>query len=281
MSITMRSATAGILALVLVGCVPKKKYDELQADLTSMRTELEGRLAERETTIAQLQTKVSSLEAEKTRLEETLKGKEARLAELQEKNASMLKDKGALAGEIENMKAALAELEARKAAADARLRDFRDLLDRFKSLIDAGTLEVKIQDGRMIVSMATDVLFASGSATLSAEGKEALTEVTQILVSIPKREYQVEGHTDDDPISTAQFPSNWYLASGRALNVVNHMLDNGMPPERISGASFGEHRPVASNEGPDGKAQNRRIEIVVVPDLSQLPGFDELQAINK
>ena len=281
MSITMRGLTAGILALALVGCVPKKKYDELQAELNSTRTELESTIAQRDASIAKLQGQVAELEAERTRLQETLQGKEKRLAELQEKNASMLKDKGALAGEIENMKAALAELEARKAAADARLRDFRDLLDRFKSLIDAGTLEVKIQDGRMIVSMATDVLFASGSATLSADGKEALTEVTQILVSIPKREYQVEGHTDDDPIATAQFPSNWYLASGRALNVVRHMLDNGMPPERISGASFGEHRPVASNEDKDGKAMNRRIEIVVIPDLSQLPGFDELQAINQ
>ncbi|MCB9668749.1 MAG: OmpA family protein [Alphaproteobacteria bacterium] len=192
----------------------------------------------------------------------------------------MLKDRGAMAAEVSDMRSALEELERRKAAADARLKEFRDLIERFRTLIDAGTLEVKIKDGRMLVAMATDVLFASGSADLSKDGKAALTEVANILSSIPDREFQVEGHTDDDPIRTAQFPSNWYLASRRALNVVQHMLDNGMPPERISGASFGEFRPVAPNDSKENKSLNRRIEIVVVPDLSQMPGYDELQALQ-
>ena len=272
---------------LVVGCVPKKQYDELQAELTSVRSTLEGQLAERDATLVSLRGELASQAAELRRLRENIAGKEQRIADLQAsqtdlqaRNAAMLKDKGALRGEIANMRAALAELEARKAATEARLRDFRDLLARFKRLIDSGTLEVKIVDGRMVVAMATDVLFASGSATLSEQGETALTEVATILASIPDREFQVEGHTDDDPIHTAQFPNNWVLASARALNVVDHMLDNGMPPERISGASFGEFRPVASNDDDEEKALNRRIEIVVVPDLSQLPGYDELQAVQ-
>jgi len=268
-----------MMAALMLGCVPKKQYLELESELAQTRTELQGQIDERDRSIASLQAEVATLQAEQRRLQEGIAGKEKLLQELRQTNAAMLSDKGALASEIEKMKAALAELEARKAAADARLSDFRNLLDRFKALIDSGTLEVKIKDGRMVVAMATDVLFASGSANLSKEGEEALTSVTEILASIPDREFQVEGHTDDDAISTAQFPSNWYLASARALNVVDHMLAVGMAPDRISGASFGEFRPVAPNDTPETKSLNRRIEIVVVPDLSQLPGYDELQAI--
>ena len=135
---------------------------------------------------------------------------------------------------------------------------------------------MKIVDGRMVVALATDVLFGSGSATLSAEGKSAVAEVAAVLASIPDRKYQVEGHTDDVPIKTAQYPSNWELASARALTVVKAMIDAGVPADRISGASFAESKPAVANATPEGRSANRRIEIVVVPDLSSLPGFDEL-----
>ena len=78
------------------------------------------------------------------------------------------------------------------------------------------------------------------------------------------------------PIATAQYPSNWELAAGRALTVMKTMIESGMPAARISAASYGDQRPVKSNDTPEGKAANRRIEIVLVPDLSGLPGFDEL-----
>ena len=101
------------------------------------------------------------------------------------------------------------------------------------------------------------------------------------LSTIPERRFQVEGHTDNVPIKTAQFPSNWELAAARALIVTKTMVEAGLPGERVSAASFGESKPAVSNDTPDGKAQNRRIEIVVVPDLSTLPGFDELQKASQ
>ena len=100
-----------------------------------------------------------------------------------------------------------------------------------------------------------------------------------MLQSIPDREYQVEGHTDDVPIATAQYPSNWELASGRALTVVRTMIEAGLGPERVSAASYGEYKPASDNDSDEGRAQNRRIEIVVVPDLSDLPGFEELEQL--
>src|SRR5581483_6441427 len=122
---------------------------------------------------------------------------------------------------------------------------------------DAGKLKVKIVDGRMVVVLATDILFASGSASLSKDGKAAITEVAQVLASIPNRNFQVEGHTDNVPIATAQFPSNWELAAFRATNVVKTMIEAGMPKERISAASYSDTKPIGVNDMPEGKALNR------------------------
>ena len=149
----------------------------------------------------------------------------------------------------------------------------------FQSLIDAGKLKVEIVDGRMVVVLASDVLFASGSANLSRDGKSAIGEVAALLADIPDRKFQIEGHTDNVPIRTAVYPSNWELASARALTVLKTMLEAGMPADRISAASFGDSKPARDNETPEGKAANRRIEIVVTPDLSTLPGFEELNRV--
>ena len=102
-----------------------------------------------------------------------------------------------------------------------------------------------------------------------------------MLAEIPGRKFQVEGHTDNVGIKTAQYPSNWELAAARALTVVKTMVEAGLPADRISAASFGEFKPVKANDTNEGKAANRRIEIVVVPDLSSLPGFDELKKIGQ
>ena len=83
------------------------------------------------------------------------------------------------------------------------------------------------------------------------------------------------------PIHTEQFPSNWELASARALNVVRTLQEGGVPVGRLSAASFAENRPVDTNKTKEGKAANRRIEIVVVPDLSLLPGYEELEKLDQ
>jgi chemotaxis protein MotB len=185
-----------------------------------------------------------------------------------------------LESNITEMKAALEALTKQRAEAEHRIQEFRDLVLKLKSLTDTGKLTVRMMDGQMVVTLSSDVLFSSGSARLSKAGTEAIQEVTGLLVSVPDRKFQIEGFTDNMPIKTAQFPSNWELASTRALTVAKTMLEAGLPSERVSAASFGETHPVASNETEAGRAANRRIEIVVVPDLSALPGYDELQKIS-
>jgi chemotaxis protein MotB len=278
------AALTALTLFVAPGCIPKQKYLDLETQAAATRAELEARIAALEKELADSQANAASLDAALSKakarndaLDREISGLKKTIDDLQAEQARLLKDKAALKGSVEEMQAALKELERRKAAADRRIAQFQDMLDKFKKLIDAGTLRVKIVDGRMVVELATDILFASGSADLSDDGKKALEEVAAVLQSLPDRKYQVEGHTDNVPIKTAQYPSNWELASARALTVLKTMVSGGLAADRVSAASFGESKPAASNETKEGKAANRRIEIVVVPDLSELPGFDELK----
>ncbi len=175
---------------------------------------------------------------------------------------------------------ALSDFEKRSQQADARIAEYNALLQRFQKLIDAGKLKIKIVDGRMVVELPSDILFASAQARLSREGQESIREIAAVLAEVPDRQYQVEGHTDDWPIQTARFRNNWELAAARAITVVRTMVDTGLAPERVSAAGYGDTRPVGDNETQAGRAQNRRIEIVIVPDLSALPGFNELNAMQ-
>lgn len=201
-------------------------------------------------------------------------------SKLQENLVSTVKDRGQLKTSLDEMKKAMEEMRQRQAEQKQRLQEFEDLTTRFKKLTDSGTLSIQFVDGKMVVSLGSDVLFPSGSAKLSAAGLEALKEVTNQLKAIPGKRYQVEGHTDNLRIATATFPSNWELASSRAINVTRFMIEAGMPPERVSAASFGDTSPRQSNDTAEGRAANRRIAIVVVPDLSTLPGYDELSKKN-
>ena len=175
------------------------------------------------------------------------------------------------------MQAALAESNKRKAEAEKRLAESRALLGKLRAMIDAGKLKVKIVNGRMVLALSSDVLFPSGSAELSPDGFATINEVSSVLLTIADRKFQIEGHTDNVPIRTSRFPSNWFLGSARAITIVNTMVAAGMNPSRLSAASYGEFKPVAGNDSETGRAANRRIEIVFVPDLSLLPGFDELR----
>jgi len=169
-----------------------------------------------------------------------------------------------------------AELDRQQQIAEAARQSLLELRADLQPLIDRGVLEVTVDEGRIVVGMAADVLFPSGSADLSEDGRATVTEVARALGRRTDREFQVEGHTDDVPIASPAFPSNWHLGAARAINVLQVMVKHGMPAERISAATFGEARPVGSNDGPAGRARNRRIEIVLLPDLSELPGYEAL-----
>lgn len=245
-----RNLTLALAALLLLpGCMSSSKHGKIVGDLESQLAAERGANDANQQTIKLMETKLMA----------------------------GAKDRGELQSSLDEMKKAMEEMRARQAEQRKRLQEFADLTRRFKKLKDAGTLSVKIIDGKMVVSLGSDLLFNQGSARLSKDGVQAVREVAAQLGSIPDRKFQVEGHTDNVPIATANFPSNWELASARSISVVKTMIDAGLPASRVSAASLGDTQPVQANDTPEGKAANRRVAIVVVPDLSSLPGYDELQ----
>ncbi|EPG50354.1 OmpA/MotB family protein [Leptospira kirschneri] len=179
-------------------------------------------------------------------------------------------------GEKGDLSRSLEELKRIQEESDQRIQEYKALMSTFRFLIDAGKLKIKIIDGRMVVVLSSDILFPIGSAYLSPSGTAAIKEVTTLLASLEGKRFQIEGHTDDTPTGIKGY-TNWELASSRALNVLHTMIKAGMPEVRISAASMGASRPALPNTSPENRSANRRIEIVIVPDLSNLPGMEELQ----
>ena len=268
-----RVLVPGLLVVATAACgVSTTRHRAVKNQLeacNAARTQLAARLdAEKK--------RSATLEDRNQRLTQSLEDAEITAKLADRELASALADRDRLAASRAELEAALAAARARKAEADRRLAEHRDLLSRFKLLIDAGKLEVKRVDGRMVLALPTDVLFPSGSAELSEEGHKAIVEVAAVLATIEGRRFQVEGHTDDVPIRSRRYPSNWELAAARAITVAKAMTEAGVPGGSLSAASFGEFRPTTSNATAEGREANRRIEIVLVPDLSRLPAAGEL-----
>jgi chemotaxis protein MotB len=168
--------------------------------------------------------------------------------------------------QIEEAKHAVEEAQAR-----GKLLD--DLNVKFKQMVDAGRLKVTTRHGRIVLQLHDDVLFDPGEADLKPDGKKAIAEVAATLRSVGGRRFQVAGHTDTEPLTAAtkkKFPTNWELSAARAIAVVKLLTQEGIDPGVLSAAGYGPFDPVASNATADGQAKNRRIEITLVPNVSQL-----------
>jgi chemotaxis protein MotB len=173
---------------------------------------------------------------------------------------------------LDASQAELAELRVEREEAEKRFAAMKSLTDKFRKMIDSGKLQVILRHGRMVVKLPAGILFASGSAELSKEGKDALREVAGVLRQVPDRRLMVAGHTDNVPLqSSSPFKNNFELSTARALTVAQHLVASGLPPSRLVAAGYAEHEPVRSNASEAGRQENRRIEIVLLPNLTELP----------
>ena len=135
--------------------------------------------------------------------------------------------------------------------------------------IEAGKATIERTANILSVRLGATILFDSGNAEITLEGVEVLRRVGGIVTHAGDKEIRVEGHTDNVPISgelSTKFPTNWELSTARATAVVRYLRDEaGIPPERLSATGFAEYRPVAPNFTVEGRAENRRIEIILAP----------------
>jgi chemotaxis protein MotB len=246
-----------VLALLSAGCVSSGRYDAAIAELNACKEE--G---------AKQRAAYGELEKSKADLQQRFDQTDGQLKDTTQRLGDLKAEKDKLEGD-------LTELRRQEEAERARAAIFQDLVAKLKGMIDAGQLSVYIRNGRMLVKLPDNVLFDPGRTNIKAEGQAAIAQLTTALQAIAGRKFQVAGHTDNTPIHTAKYPSNWELSTARAVVVVNFMIESGMEPQRLSAAGFADTDPVATNDTPEGKAQNRRIEIELLPNLEELPKFDE------
>lgn len=265
----MRWLTVGLVlaAAALGGCGPSQ--EDLDAERAKVR-DLQAQLQEAQQQREALNARLQDLQAQN----EELSG---RLAALGQNLEKLQGDRQSLQETLAETKKALEELRERERQAQKRLATFRNLLKQFRSMIESGQLRVRIVRNRMVVELPEGVLFDSGKAKLKDEGEAALAQVAPILTGIEGREFQIAGHTDNIPIRTRRFRSNWELSTARAVAVTGFLIEQGMPADRLSAAGYADTEPVASNETDEGRAKNRRIEIVLVPALEELPDLSSLQ----
>ncbi len=247
-----RITTVLLLAFILSGCVSSRKYDAALEELSTTRQSL----GEANSEIEQAKQKL-------TLLRRQLDAASGELFDLQIKRQDLQQ-------ELKESNLQVAMLEDLEAETKRRNEIYAQFVARLQDMIDAGQLSVTIKNGRIVIELPDKILFDSGRARLNAAGRQALTEVAGILTQFQDRRFQVEGHTDDKPISSAIYPSNWELSAARALAVVHLLVEAGLSPENISAAGFGEFHPKADNETAEGRQLNRRIEIVMLPNLDIL-----------
>ncbi|ACY19166.1 OmpA/MotB family protein [Haliangium ochraceum] len=249
-------AAAGLACVVAAGCgVKKEVHQKCLDELTATQARLDLAEQERDANaqeVASLQTELS----ERAEMSDETRRRMAKLTD-----------------DMQATEQELLELRAQQQKAEERLKAFRQLYDRFQALVDTGKLQVDFRNGQMVLKLPSEVLFPSGRAKLSDKGQEALSEVLNILMEFKDRRFLVAGHTDAVKIRGGRFKDNWDLSTARAVSVVDYMVEAGFDPNNLGAAGYGEFDPVAPNDTAENRALNRRIEIILVPDLSELPNL--------
>ncbi|MFP4198019.1 MAG: flagellar motor protein MotB, partial [Halanaerobium sp.] len=146
--------------------------------------------------------------------------------------------------------------------------NIQEIMRELDNYIESNGLgeRVNVENKRkgLVISLTGEILYELGRADIRDEGREVLTMISDILIDIPN-DIMIEGHTDNLPIRTDEFPSNWELSTARAVNVIEFLIEErDFDPARLSAAGYSEYRPVADNDNADGRAENRRVEVVVL-----------------
>jgi chemotaxis protein MotB len=208
--------------------------DKAVSDKEELDRILKARSDNLSQTISELRRKVADLDAENMKL--------------QAENASLAK--------------------AREEQVQKVSSSYESLLEKMKSEISQGQVAISERKGKLTVTMVDSILFDAGKAEVKKGGIEILGKVVSILKDMSDKSIRIEGHTDTMQISRAsaqRYPTNWELSAARAVNVARFLQDQGIDPGNLSAVAYGEWKPVATNDTAEGKAKNRRIEIILVP----------------
>lgn len=278
----MRKIHVGIAVLaagfIASGCVSSSRFEKMEAgkneeivalqqqkaDLEQQRSELvqqKSALEKQGNELAQqksrLELQKSALEQQKSGLEQQKSSLEKQSAELEQQNAATRQQVAAL----EQQKAALL------AASQLRQQQYDALVQGLAMEVEKGQLQVRQYQNMLAVDLAEQIFFDSGRAALKSEGKVVLKKVGEALKGYENKVIRVVGHTDNVPIARilqGTFATNWELSVARATTVVRFLQETGIPPQRMVASGRSEYDPVATNDTPEGRQKNRRIEIMLI-----------------
>jgi len=209
-------------------------------------------------------------------------------SELDEKNRTVALENERLKEHVSYLTGRLEEEVAKvsreKEEEMARVRATHDeMLKTMQKEVEQGQVKITQLADRLSLNIVDKILFPSGEDQISEQGKEVLKRVGAVLKQARDKTIRIEGHTDNVPIAKplkTRFPSNWELSTARATNVVRFLQDEaGIEPASLEAVGRGEHQPIASNKAPQGRSQNRRIEIILFPRL-RTPGKDQPAAVK-
>ena len=230
----------------------KAKEDTLSRNIVNLRDQ-----------ITDLEKKNSLLKAENNDL--------SRNVEILQKDVNTFEHQNvALQKKIDVLQSKTKELERQKKEEVLAMRGtYENLLENMKSEIEKGKITITQLRGKLKVNMLDEILFDSGETTINPQGIEVLKRVGSILLNVKDKAINIEGHTDNVPIGaelSKKYPTNWELSVARATIVARYLQEkSNINPILLSATGFGEYKPVATNETEEGRAKNRRIEIVLIP----------------
>jgi len=180
---------------------------------------------------------------------------------------------------IKDLKVKIDDLEAQRIEERRRFKEVKLMLEkRLKEQISDRSVSLKMDDRGLVIILSDDILFDSGKAEIKKDAYPVLDKVAKIIkIEVPNKNIGIGGHTDNVPIKHSGWKSNWELATARATNVLHYLSKKGVPARRLSATGYGEHHPIASNLTKVGRAKNRRVEIVILPEFGEKKIADKKQ----
>ena len=262
-----------VSVFLLVGCVPTKKFEASQLALQSARNDsalLAAKVSTLESGISQLKGQITDLTGQVSNLNgqvNDLTNKTGQLSTESANRASQLtKSRQELADQQKRLEQLQALMDQQKKATQEIRKKMADALVGFNS----NELTVSVKNGKVYVSLQENLLFPSGSAVVNPKGKEALGKLADVLNVNPDITVDIEGHTDSIPIR-GKYKDNWDLSTARANSIVRILTqDYKVDPVRVIASGHSQYDPVQSNSTPEGRALNRRTEIILSPKLDEL-----------
>ena len=271
-----------VILAALTGCVSSGTYQQKKIQAEGLEQSLQERQAayaklsaendQLKGEVKRLTGELSAMTSERDTLASTKKGLEESLKSTSDAKNQKIGELSQRVGQLEaenaRLKEDIAQLQKQKEIEVQKTsKTYENLLDSMKSEISKGEVTISELKGKLTVNLVDSVLFDSGKAEVKENGLVVLQKVIDILKSVKDKTIRIEGHTDNVPIVgalTRKYPTNWELSAARAINVARYLQQQGLDPALLAAVAYGEFKPVAPNDTDEGRAKNRRIEIVLV-----------------